>query len=172
MPKKFAFFKSACIINLICLSILLANLIYITFIRYGRIRTDDIMPLLVILFGLLIYFLTAIRGLYLIRRYNTMIGISKPAVNSLILLFIIVLLFQIVTFISLINEWRYFLYHVKLALYYRRSGFLILALLLPFIIFLLTLYWQIFVFNLVTAVKARHAQVVNAIDEIGNSPKQ
>jgi hypothetical protein len=174
MLLKFKLYKLACILStaIICIIILLISIAYTLPVNFQDTS------LYLEIGTALIYLCNNFLGISLVKRLKDKIGISKKQIKLVTILFIIQLVPQVIGLVFIVYKFRDIIYAIPNAIriiehppknwtdyvidYYVIASYI----LLPPII-LLTLYHEIFTFQLIPTIKKTHNAEMEMINTIG-----
>jgi hypothetical protein len=167
MSRKFTLYHSACVINLVLLTVLLLLLFHSLFFEFSRLGPPEIIPFLLVMGGFAVYYIHSFWGLTLVQRLRSGVGISPVKVQTITGWFLFQAVLQIIVFINLIGEINRIIYNFQGAVYFGNFKPLLINF-LPFPVFLLTLYCQVLHFPLIKAIRRKNDELVKSIEQIGN----
>jgi hypothetical protein len=166
--KKWSFYKSVCIIDMICISIFILLVFYGIFIEDKTVSSDDIIGIILVFAISSICYVSSFLGIRLTGKFLLHENINRSFRNQLIVFYILLCLFFFFVLLmdyfaisNLIKEQSLrnstFRYDLEIA----ALDFILLSLSLT------SLYKIIFTWKLVKAVKKNHTDFSTSIETIG-----
>ena len=167
MAKRWAFYKSVCIIDIVLTAIFLFILLYTIFIEQRAVHKDDIYGLLICLAALSICVSSDISGIRLVNKFSFYEDLSNVSRRTLIIFYILLcLLFILMTYLDFDLFKDFFTTYSR----FHSSDFKFLLFASVFLLLsVTTLYKIIFTWIIVKAVKKNSESSYDIIDMIGHN---